>query len=193
MIVLTIDTTDGVPIETYSINLAGQWKLGQKGKDNGALIVVAKNDRAYRLEIGYGLEGSLPDGFCGTVGRAYFAPYFKKGQYSEGVLLGVVVLVHKGCRAKQRNDYRHAEHVRRQKALRNPAESIPFAAALVCRCSLFYTVFNGRAGFLVALVGWTADYLWRFQGFGSGGFGGFGGFGGGGGGSFGGGGASGRW
>ncbi|MEK6738645.1 MAG: TPM domain-containing protein, partial [Planctomycetota bacterium] len=44
MIVLTVDTTDGVPIETYAINLAGQWNLGQKGKDNGALIVVAKND-----------------------------------------------------------------------------------------------------------------------------------------------------
>src|SRR4030065_941563 len=92
MVVLTVDTTDTVTIEMYAIELATKWKLGQEGKDNGALIVVAKNDRAYRFEVGYGLEGALPDGFCGTVGRAYFAPYFKKGQYSEGILLGVVVL-----------------------------------------------------------------------------------------------------
>src|SRR3972149_5905588 len=95
MIVLTINTTDGIPIETYAIELATKWKLGQKGKDNGVLVVVAKDDRAYRIEVGYGLEGVLPDGFCGTVGRGYFVPKFQKGQFSEGIYQGVVILVNK--------------------------------------------------------------------------------------------------
>src|SRR3989337_2129827 len=93
LIVLSIDSTGDIPIETYAIELATKWKLGQKGKDNGVLVVVAKNDRAYRIEVGYGLEGILPDGFCGTIGRTYFVPKFQEGQFSEGIYQGVVILV----------------------------------------------------------------------------------------------------
>lgn len=95
MVVLTINTTGDIPIETYSIELATKWKLGQKGKDNGVLIVIAKDDRAYRIEIGYGLEGILSDTFCGTVGRTYLMPYFQKGQFSEGISQASVAMVHK--------------------------------------------------------------------------------------------------
>ena len=65
MIILTINTTGDIPIETYAIELATKWKLGQKGKDNGVLMVIAKDDRAYRIEVGYGLEGIFPDSYCG--------------------------------------------------------------------------------------------------------------------------------
>lgn len=92
MIVLTINTTGSIPIETYAIELATKWKLGQKGKDNGVLIIIAKDDRVYRIEIGRGLEKILPDSFCGTVGKTYFAPNFRKGQFSEGIYQGVVVI-----------------------------------------------------------------------------------------------------
>ena len=85
MIVLTIDTTGDIPIETYAVELATKWKLGQKGKDNGVLVVIAKDDRAYRIEVGYGLEGTLPDSLCGTIGRVYFVSNFQKGQFSEGI------------------------------------------------------------------------------------------------------------
>src|SRR3990172_11391484 len=85
MIILTIDTTGDIPIETYAVEVATKWKLWQKGKDNGVLVVVAKEDRAYRIEVGYGLEGTLPDSLCGTVGRTFFVPNFQKGQFSEGV------------------------------------------------------------------------------------------------------------
>ena len=193
MIVLTVDTTDGVPIETYSINLASRWKLGQKGKDNGALIVVAKNDRAYRVEVGYGLEGALPDGFCGTVGRAYFAPYFKKGQYSEGILLGVVVLVHKV--AEQSNvaitGMPSMLDVRKRSGTRqNPYLSLLLLFVVV---PFFIRFLMGGRGSSSRWWGGPPMIYGGSRGFGSGGFGGFGGFGGGGGGSFGGGGASGRW
>lgn len=193
MIVLTVDTTDGVPIESYAINLATQWKLGQKGKDNGALIVVAKNDRAYRVEVGYGLEGALPDGFCGTVGRAYFAPYFKKGQYSEGIHLGVVVLIHKV--AEQSNvaitGMPNMLDVRKRSGTRqNPYLSLLLLFVVV---PFIIRLFMGGRGSSSHWWGGPPIIYGGSRGFGSGGFGGFGGFGGGGGGSFGGGGASGRW
>jgi uncharacterized protein len=85
-IILTVQTTGGIPIEDFSINLAhNQWKLGQKGKDNGLLFTLAVKDRAYRFEVGYGLEGFITDRFAGQVGRDVLVPYLKKGQYSQGI------------------------------------------------------------------------------------------------------------
>jgi uncharacterized protein len=55
------------------------------GKDNGALLVVSLNDKKYRFETGYGLEGTLPDSLVGSIGREYLVPYFKKGDYSTGI------------------------------------------------------------------------------------------------------------
>ena len=84
-IVLTVQTTEGLPIEQFAIELAEKWKLGQKGKDNGMLFVLAKNDRKYRFEVGYGLEGFITDQFCGRVGRNVLVPYLKKGNFSRGI------------------------------------------------------------------------------------------------------------
>src|SRR4030067_770202 len=192
VIVLTIDTTGEIPIETYAIELDTKWKLGQKGKDNGALIVVAKNDRAYRVEVGYGLEGALPDGFCGTFGRAYFAPYFKKGQYSEGILLGVVVLFHKVAEPSNVaiTGMPSMLDVRKRSGTRqNPYLSLLLLFVVV---PFFLRFLMGGRGSSSRWWGVPPMIYGGSRGFGSGGFGGFGGFGGGGGGSFGGGGASGR-
>ena len=196
VIVLTIDTTGEIPIETYAIELATKWQLGQKGKDNGVLVVVAKGDRAYRIEVGYGLEGVLPDGFCGTVGRVYFVPKFQKGQFSEGIYQGVVILVNKIAEESgikitgmpSMADMRKKAHERQ-----NPYFSLLYV--LILFPFLLRYLFSRRR---------TSSYWWGGppiifggpRGLGSGGMGGFGGFGsfgGGGGGSFGGGGASGRW
>jgi uncharacterized protein len=84
-IILTVQTTEGVPIEQYSIELAEKWKLGQKGKDNGMLFVLAAKDRRYRFEVGYGLEGFVTDQYCGRVGREILVPYLKRGDYSQGI------------------------------------------------------------------------------------------------------------
>ena len=64
--VLTVATTDGEPLFDFVHRHAELWKLGQKGKDNGALIAIALNDRKYRIHVGYGLEPILPDGWCGS-------------------------------------------------------------------------------------------------------------------------------
>jgi len=85
-IIYTIQTTEGVPIEDYAIHQAHDvWQLGQKGKDNGLLFLLALKDRTYRFEVGYGLEGFITDRFTGEVGRNVLEPYLKKGQYSEGI------------------------------------------------------------------------------------------------------------
>jgi len=85
-IVLTVPTTDGVPIAQYSVELAhDRWKLGQRGEDNGMLFVIAVSDRKYWFTPGRGLEGFLTDSYLGNLGRATLVPYLKQNQYSEGI------------------------------------------------------------------------------------------------------------
>jgi uncharacterized protein len=89
MAVATVKNLNGVPIEEYSINLAHN-TLGEKGKDNGLLLLLAIEDREYRIEIGYGLEPLITDAMSGRIGRDVMAPYFKAGNYEEGLLQGVL-------------------------------------------------------------------------------------------------------
>ena len=84
-IILTVETTGGLPIEQFSIELLDKWKLGQKGKDNGLLFTFTLKDRMARFETGYGLEGIITDAFAGRVGREFLVPYVKQGQYSRGI------------------------------------------------------------------------------------------------------------
>ena len=75
--VLLVPTTQPEPIEAYSLRVAEKWKIGRKGQDNGALFVVAKNDRKMRIEVGYGLEGVLPDVTANRIIREDVAPAFR--------------------------------------------------------------------------------------------------------------------
>ena len=69
------------------------WKLGQKGKDNGVLVVVVPQDRKMRIEVGYGLEATLTDGACGQIIRNVMTPQFKSGDYDKGVEDGVAAII----------------------------------------------------------------------------------------------------
>ena len=94
VVVLTVQSLEGASLEEFSLTTAhDRWKLGQKGKDNGVLLVVAFEDRKYRFEIGYGLEGVLPDSLVGTIGRQYLVPYFKKGDYSAGIFAATLATI----------------------------------------------------------------------------------------------------
>lgn len=94
-IVLTVASTDSVPIEQYSIALANQWKLGQKDKDNGFLLTIALLDRKFRFEVGYGLESFLTNQYCDRVGRNILTPAMKQGRYSEGIFQSTLAVAHK--------------------------------------------------------------------------------------------------
>jgi uncharacterized protein len=84
-IILTVDSTGGLPIEQFSIELLDKWRLGQAGKDNGFLFTLALKDRAYRFETGYDLEGVITDQFAGRVGRDVLEPLLKSGDASRAV------------------------------------------------------------------------------------------------------------
>jgi uncharacterized protein len=91
--VLTIASLDGETIEEYSIRVVDAWKLGQKGKDNGVLLLVARDDRKVRIEVGRGLEGDLPDITCGSIIRKQILPRFKEGDYNAGVTDGIQAIL----------------------------------------------------------------------------------------------------
>jgi uncharacterized protein len=87
--VLLVPSTAPETIEEYAIRVADAWKIGQKGKDNGAIFVIAKNDKRMRIEVGYGLEGALPDVTARRIIGDTVAPLFSKGQFAAGINAGV--------------------------------------------------------------------------------------------------------
>jgi len=89
---LTIDTTSPLDIETYAVKLFEKWGIGQKGKNNGVLILVAVKDRQVRIEVGYGLEGAIPDALAKNIIEKSMVPFFKNGDYNAGVLQGAAVI-----------------------------------------------------------------------------------------------------
>jgi uncharacterized protein len=87
--VVTINSIAPHDEKEYARLLFDNWKPGKKGKDNGVLVLLAVKERRWRIETGYGVEGILPDGLCGEIGRNYMVPYFKEGNYGEGLYQGV--------------------------------------------------------------------------------------------------------
>ncbi|HEX9180256.1 MAG TPA: YgcG family protein, partial [Burkholderiales bacterium] len=87
--VLVVPTTRPETIEQYAIRVAEQWKLGRKGVDDGALLLVAKEDRELRIEVGYGLEGPLPDAIAKRIVSEVIVPRFRGGDFYGGIDAGV--------------------------------------------------------------------------------------------------------
>ena len=87
--VLIVPTTDGEGIEQFSLRVAEAWKIGRKKVDDGALLVVAKNDRRLRIEVGYGLEGALTDVTSKRIIDEDITPKFKSGDFAGGISAGV--------------------------------------------------------------------------------------------------------
>lgn len=85
-VIVVIDSTNNIPIEDYAINLFRTWGIGQKNKDNGLLILLAVNDRAWRVEVGRGLEGAIPDALSNRVMESIAKPNFIDGKYGEGLI-----------------------------------------------------------------------------------------------------------
>lgn len=83
--VLIVDSTQPESIEQYSIRLAEAWKIGRKKIDDGVILLIALEDRKARIEVGYGLEGTIPDALASRIIRNILAPYFREKKYSEGI------------------------------------------------------------------------------------------------------------
>ncbi|MBN8576116.1 MAG: TPM domain-containing protein [Cytophagales bacterium] len=87
--ILTIASLEGEPIETYSLRVAENWKLGKKEKDNGVLLLIAVDDHEMRIEVGQGLEGALTDALCNRIIRNEMAPAFRRADFDSGVTAAI--------------------------------------------------------------------------------------------------------
>jgi uncharacterized protein len=93
IVVLTVPSLEGEVIEDFGIKVGEAWKIGQKGKDNGAIFIVSKQDRKMRIEVGRGLEGKLTDLMAGRIIDLVVKPRFKRADYDGGFIAGVSALI----------------------------------------------------------------------------------------------------
>lgn len=202
LVVTTLNSLEGYEISDYGYRLGRAWALGQDGKgetekDNGAILIIAPNERKMRIEVGYGLEPVLTDGLSSTIIRNDITPRFKEGDFVGGINAGVDRIV-------TQLELPADEAAKIANAAQEPGgrdEGVPFGAIIFVLFLIFFVFLpmlrsmNGggrkhRRGGMGPVIIWGGGG----GGFGGGGGGGFGGGGfGGGGGSFGGGGASGGW
>ncbi len=199
--VLTVPSLEGEPVEDVANSVFRKWGVGQKTTNEGVLLLLATQDRRMRLEVGYGLEPILPDGFAGSVLRA-MSPFLRESRYGEAVTEAVQTI---GTRVAQAKNVTLDGSLPR--AARPSSRSTPFPLIVFGVMMLLWVIGamrggrGGRSGgsgtgLLTGML--LGNLLGRSSGFGGGGggFGGFdsgGGFGGFGGGDSGGGGASGSW
>lgn len=197
LVVVTLKSLQGTSIEDYGYQLGRHWQIGQKGKNNGVLLIVAPNERKVRIEVGYGLEGTLTDAISSFIVQNSILPRFKAGDFAGGIRRGVedVVQVLSG----------DAEEYR-ERASRSPERGMSVEDAIVIAFFLFIAaiiILNVLAGVLQGGTGKRRRGRWGDSipviigpssggGWSSGGSSSGGGFSGGGG-SFGGGGSSGSW
>lgn len=201
--VVTITSLEGAPIEDFTNSLFRQWGVGKKGKDEGVMLLLAIRDRRSRVEVGYGLEPILPDGFVGSVLRE-MTPSLKQQNYGQALLAGTAEIGDQIAKAKGVALTR--TFARRAPPAANTGQGFPWPLILIGLVFLFAMLGRGGrgggGGFLTALLlgnvlggsRYSGGGGWGGGGFGgSSGGGGGGGFGGFGGGDSGGGGASGSW
>jgi uncharacterized protein len=176
---------EGTTLEEYTVACAQAWKAGQAQRKNGMILFVFPDSRKVRLEVGYGLEGAMPDALARRVLDEQVLPRFRAGDYDGGIEAGVEAAI-----AATKGEYKGTGATQARKKGRELP--IPFPVVLLFLFLFFFVI-------LPALRGGRGGRYWYLGGggfggggFGGGGFGGGGGFSGGGG-SFGGGGASGDW
>ena len=184
--ILTVPSLEGEPIEDYSIKVAEAWKIGRKGKDNGVLLIVSKNDRKIRIEVGYGLEGRLTDLQSGRIIREIIRPAFMKGDFDAGFIAGTDAIV-----AAVKGEFTAPES--KKKSREEPGPSLPLVMIILLVLFLLFRMLRFFGGGPPGFGGPGGGGFFPGQGPGTGGGSGDdGGFSGGGGG-FGGGGASDDW
>jgi uncharacterized protein len=195
MAIVTLDSLDGQPVEDVSNALYRQWGIGKKGKDEGLLLLIAIKDHKDRIEVGYGLEPNLPDGFVGGVLREA-RPLLRQGAYGAGLFAAAEEM---GSRIAAAKGVALDFSLRPQRRVGRSQPRIPWPLIVI---GLFLLLFlmrrGGGGGFWTGLI--LGNLLGGRGGGGGGGFGGYdsgggggGGFGGFGGGDSGGGGASSDW
>jgi len=192
VVIVTLPTLQGYEIEDYGYQLGRTWQIGQKGKNDGALFIIAPTERKVRIEVGYGLEGVMTDALSNVIIQQKILPPFKAGEMEAGIIGGTDAILAQLSASPE-------EAAATLKAVSTASQQsksrIDLGGLIMMIFVLFWVmggVFGRRRGGLGALLPWII--LSGSFGGGRSGTGGFGGGGfGGGGGSFGGGGSSGSW
>lgn len=172
IVVATVKSLQGYPIEDFSYRLGRYWGIGEKGRNTGAILLVAPAERAVRIEVGYGLEGELTDAVSRAIIERDILPAFRQGNFEQGVTAGTVAIL-------QTLGWQGAGAATDTAPADNTEGLAPLGFILLIL--LFAAFRHGRHGLWIAPMGhdvWGSRSRGRFSG---------------GGGSFGGGGASGRW
>jgi uncharacterized protein len=189
IVVVTLKSLQGYSIEDFGYQLGRTWGIGQKGKNTGALLIVAPNERKARIEVGYGLEGTLTDAASRTIIEREILPNFRSGDFNGGVIAGSAAIV-----TLLGGDV-SASGARPSPQPSNDVEGSPWTMLIVLVIFIVFVVMRNRFGQRSGIgrgMGGYAPVFFPGGGVPRGGGGGGGGFSGGGG-SFGGGGASGSW
>ncbi len=150
IVILTIDSLEGDALEDFSIRVAEAWRIGQKGKDNGAILLVVKKDRKTRIEVGRGLEGKLTDLVSGRIVQHVINPQFKRGDFDAGFSAGVKAIID-----ATRGEFKADKASSRPMKSRSLLSALPFlilGAVAVFILGRFSRVLGGGAG----LVGFGA-------------------------------------
>ena len=183
VVVVTVKTTDGEEISDYTTNLARDWGIGDKEKNNGVLILLASEDREVFIAVGYGLEGALPDSKTGRILDNYAVPYFKNDNFSLGLLetyKSVVNEVYVEYGLEPNEGYVPADSLPENKADEDEAKKVIISWIILLILIIIYMlVFRRRGIFFIPFGGGNFRGGGFGGGFGGGGFGG-GSFGGGG-------------
>ena len=202
LVVATLPSLQGYEIEDYGYQLGRAWGIGQKGQNNGAILIVAPNERRVRIEVGYGLEPVLTDALSSVIIQTQILPRFRDGDIAGGIVAGTDALIEQLGLPPEQAQARAVAAAERARAEseRGDGSIFGFIVPLLIIWfifSIFRRMVGGkryrRRGFGGPIIIWGpgSGGGWRGWGGGGGGFGG-GGFSGGGG-SFGGGGSSGSW
>lgn len=179
VVVVTVKSLEGAPIDEYALGILRKWGIGDKNLNNGVLLLVAVNDRKSRVEVGYGLEGALPDAKTGEIQDDYMIPHFQQGDYDKGILNGYLALatvVAKEYNLELKTDAKPAAKTR-QASSQSAWDMLPWWAQILI-IGGFLLLFIADWLFFGGSITYLILSLLRFRGGGGGGSGG-GGFGGG--------------
>jgi uncharacterized protein len=140
IVLLTIPSLDGASLEDFSLRVVEAWRPGQSKLDNGALLLIAKNDRKLRIEVGYGLEGKLTDLVSGRIIRDIITPRFKDGNFDQGVIDGISAMM-----AAVTGEFKATDSNRRQNRGIDPGAMF-----------IFFLVLFSMLGRMLARAPWVA-------------------------------------
>jgi len=191
MAVVTVRSTAPDTIEQYAVRLFEQWGIGQRGKDNGVLLLVAVDDRRVRIEVGYGLEGALTDALSKSIIERFMIPGFRQGLYGQGISAGSAAVASVIAQSYGVSVTGQEQQVYRALHRGRRGQGSPVVSFIIFVVMMILFILNPRLFFYMMMFSMIGGGRRGYWGGSGGGFGG--GFGGFGGGLSGGGGASGGW